>query len=589
MLGTFLGLETSLRGLEAARAGINTVSHNIDNTNTPGYSRERLQLTEAQALDVPGFTTTGVGQVGQGVDVEQVQRVRSSFLDEQYRQQNAALGEANVEQDTLNKVAGIINEPSNTGISHAMQQYWQAWDTLGSNPGELSAKTSVIDAGQTLTDVMNQTANQLSDLHTNINHSVSAVVDQVNSIVGQIANVSNQIAREQQTGTTPNNLLDQRGELLDKLSQLTNFTTKSTSVKSDGGISYDEFSLFITSTDASTGDSTEVTMIDGTQPMPKDSVDQSGTSVDWTEPLAGQRQLLPPNMVGQLQTNAEGQMEVGPIDTSGSTPGPVPLQGAGGEIQGYQSALKDVQNYQDDLNNFAANLANGQTSVTLLGDWDVPSPLPSALNNVQVPDPSGNLVDLSTLQPPPTVIKAGTTIKVYGINQLTQMGYAQDGQGQAFFTTSDGSSNITASNIRVGVTESSLAAAAKYDQNSPSLTALTGDGSLATLISSLKNASMQFTNPSPSAGPTATTTTGTLDNYLTSVVGQLGLQGQEANNNVNTQQGLVQQLDNQRQSISGVSIDEEMTKMIRYQQAYNASAKMVSAVNGMLNALMSNV
>lgn len=658
MLGTFLGLQTSLRGLEAAQAGINTVSHNIDNANTAGYSRETVDYTEMPAIDMPGLTSAMAGQVGQGVDVTQIQRQRSDFLDGQYRQQNASLGQANVEQSTLNQVSGIIDEPSSTGISSALQQFYQAWDTLGSNPSQLSSRTAVVDAAQTLTDVMNQTSSQLSALNGSVTTSLSDSVDQVNQIVSQVANISNQIARVQQTGNQPNDLMDQRDNLLDQLSQYTNFQTSTTHVTS-GAVSYDQFSLTLTgSTTASGTTSTApVTVIDGTQ-------------TDFTNDNP------PTNLVGELAIAGDtGTVKIVPESTTTTAgtalDGSPDLTGQGGQIQGYQNSVSDVQSYQNELDVLAQSLsgagggattlssgwtipasavnsppyssmtftasgsATGQTlqnfvssqgltetngtytipsgtnisslngstslgamSVTLLGQMDVSSATGSNYGSMQIQVPGGSPTTLSSyMTGPPTAtsLPAGTTLQLDGgFNQLMQLGYSENGQGQAMFgaATAAAGQPITAANISVVTQASDLATGTSVDP-STGTTGLSGDGTLATLIANLKDTQLSFPSPLSSSGSgstsSSTTLTGSLSDYLTSVVGQLGLQGQQANNTVTVQTTLTQQLNTQRQSVSGVSTDEEMTNMISYQQAYNASAKVISTINDMLTQLMTNV
>ncbi|MFB5192876.1 flagellar hook-associated protein FlgK [Alicyclobacillus fastidiosus] len=647
MLGTFLGLQTSFSGLEAAQAGINTVSHNISNANTAGYSREVVDYTENQALSLPGVSSSMLGQVGQGANVEQIQRVQSDFLDDQYRQQNASLSQANVEQSTLNEVSGIIDEPSSTGISSALQQFYQSWDTLGSNPSELSSRTAVVDAAQTLTDVMNQTANQLGALNTSVTTSLSDSVTQVNSLLSQIAGVSNQIAQIQQTGNQPNDLMDQRDNLLDQLSQYTTFQTSITPASS-GSVSYDQFTLTLTgSTTASGNTSTApVTVIDGTQ-----------TDFKNDNP--------PTNLVGKLAIAGDtGAVKIVPESTTSSAgtalDGSPDLTGQGGQIQGYQDSLSDVQSYQNELDVLAQSLAGAGTttlntgwtipasainsppynsmtftantpgataqsaadfvqgltpnngsytipagttvttslggmSVTLQGQMDFSSTTKSEFGNLNIQVPGGSqttLSDYMNANPTATSLPAGTTVQVTGLNQLLELGYSETGPGQAMFGSSASSNGqpITASNITVLTQASDLAAGTTaQDPTAATPVAVSGDGTLATLISNLSNNQMSFPSPLTTNGGTSSTLTGTLSDYLTSVVGQLGLQGQEANNNVTVQTSLTQQLTTQRQSVSGVSIDEEMTNMISYQQAYNASSKMISTLNDMLTQLMQNV
>ncbi|WP_206831587.1 flagellar hook-associated protein FlgK [Alicyclobacillus fructus] len=632
MPSTFLGLQTALRGLEVSQAGVATVSHNVDNADTPGYAREVVDISEMPSI--PQYLGGNLSALGQGAQVTQIQRIQSDFLSNQYRVQNAVLNQANVVQSTLNEVSGILDEPSSTGISNALTQFYQAWDTLGSNPSDLSARTSVIDAAQTLTQVMNQTANQLNQLRSNLQSSLASAVNQVNSLLDQIASVSNEIAKMQQLGEQPNSLLDQRDALLNQLSQYTSFQTQIQTV-TQGGVSYDQFSLTLT------GSAGPVTMIDGMK-----------TDFSNGDP--------PANLVHHLVIASDtGDVSIVPITSDSASSSDSVLAGQGGQIQGYQDSIADVQTYQSDLDVFAQSLAGpgttvltsgwtipaslvnsppynkmeftpsggtkplslqdfitneglvetngsytipagtkiatslGGMTVTLLGPLTVSSATLSNFGNMTIQVPGGEPTTFSDYVNSPVSLPAGTVLQNVGLNQLLTLGYSENGQGKPLFTSSAtaGGQPITAANITVAIQPSDLAAGTTSQTDSSGNTvAVSGDGTLATLIGNMANQQMQFPNPSSGSSATGSETlTGSLSSYLTAVVGQLGLQSQQASNTVNVQTSLLQQISNQQQSVSGVSMDEEMTNLISYQQAYNASAEIISAINAMLTQLMQNV
>src|SRR5207247_2456656 len=112
-LSTFMGLETTLRGILAQQLAIDVTGHNISNANTVGYTRQRAMLTPTDPYTVPGTTRPPqAGQLGTGVDVSSYQRVRDSFIDIQYRAQAMRQGAADATQDGLKQVEGALNEPS---------------------------------------------------------------------------------------------------------------------------------------------------------------------------------------------------------------------------------------------------------------------------------------------------------------------------------------------------------------------------------------------------------------------------------------------------------------------------------------------
>jgi flagellar hook-associated protein 1 FlgK len=508
MLGSFLGLETATRGLEAAQAAIETTSHNVANANTPGYSRQRVNLAATPALPVLGLLSALAGQVGTGVLAASITRQRDAFLDQEYWQQNQYLGNWTAQQSAIQRVSSILNEPSDTGLATVLQNFWVAWDKLSADPTDLSARTLVVQSAQTLAQTLNETASQLNDLQADLKTSLGANVTQVNGLLNQIADLNGEIAKLEASGQTPNDLLDQRDLLVDKLSNLVAVTV---SPQADGTYTI------------GTGD---YTLVQGNQVLLQLQDDPSSD---------------PP--VLQL-VDADGNAQATLDDT-------------GGQLQGTVNAMKTVAEYQADLDAFAAGLANGQMTVTLAGDWT---------------DSSG------TLHP------AGSSVTVDGLNGLLGMGYDLQGNpGTPLFVDKDSgdTSGITAANIAVNPQ-----IAGDVTRLAAGLSAKSGDGTLAATVSGARNAQVQFGDGSSAQMPLKQ---GTYDEFLQAMVGALGVLGQQINQEVTNQQALVQQIDQQRQSVSGVSIDEEMSDLIRYQQAYDASAKVIATLNDLFQNLLQNV
>lgn len=130
MRSTFFNLEIGKRGLFAQQAGLNTISQNVTNANTPGYSRQRVDLITTPSMEVPGLgKTTEAGQQGTGVVAGQITRIREYFLDAQYRDENSTSGEWEIRQDTLDKLQAIFNEPSDTGMSKVLDNFFTSWQS----------------------------------------------------------------------------------------------------------------------------------------------------------------------------------------------------------------------------------------------------------------------------------------------------------------------------------------------------------------------------------------------------------------------------------------------------------------------------
>ncbi len=218
---SFTGLQTALSGLEAAQAAITTTGENIANANTAGYTRQTVQTSATTPLTIA--IQGGGTQVGTGVSITDISRIRNQFLDVQYRAQNTATSNANSNATELGQVQTALNEPSDSGLQNIMGQFWSAWSSLASSPNNAAAQQAVVDAGQTLASTFNAVSQQIQTVQSQASQqyaSLTASNGQVAQDAQQIATLNQQIAQATQAGISPNTLLDQRDKALDDLSGL---------------------------------------------------------------------------------------------------------------------------------------------------------------------------------------------------------------------------------------------------------------------------------------------------------------------------------------------------------------------------------
>ncbi|HEY7621865.1 MAG TPA: flagellar hook-associated protein FlgK [Solirubrobacteraceae bacterium] len=226
-ISSFLGLQTSLRGLLAQQQALDVTTHNVANANTVGYTRQEATLGAAAALHVTGGATQdGSGVfIGQGVDVTAYRRIRDSFLDLQVRAQTMALGDGSTSAQALDNVQSAVNEPSTTGINAMLSKFYAAWTNLSNHPEDPGAKTAVDEAAKTLAD-------SFASLSSEISAAAAAAQDQLDATTGangpiaaaakSLAKLNKAIDSAVDAGQSPNDLLDQRDQILDQLSQYGN-------------------------------------------------------------------------------------------------------------------------------------------------------------------------------------------------------------------------------------------------------------------------------------------------------------------------------------------------------------------------------
>jgi flagellar hook-associated protein 1 len=234
---SFTGLQTALSGLEASQAAIDTTGENISNANTPGYTRQVVNTAESGSLTIPALSQQGGGaDLGTGVSISNISRIRDQFLDIQYRAQNTLTSNANTNSSELQQVQTAVNEPSSAGLQSVMSQFWSAWSSLASDPTSSAAQQAVVDAGQTLAQTFNSVSSQMTTVQSQAAQQYATLTGtngQVAQDANQIATLNSQIVSATQAGQTPNALLDQRDNLLDDLSGLAQISVTN---QSDGSV-----------------------------------------------------------------------------------------------------------------------------------------------------------------------------------------------------------------------------------------------------------------------------------------------------------------------------------------------------------------
>ncbi|HSZ03969.1 MAG TPA: flagellar hook-associated protein FlgK [Solirubrobacteraceae bacterium] len=382
---TLQGLQTALSGLIAEQTALDTTGNNIANANTEGYSRETALLEPNPPIPIPAISAqTGDGaQLGTGVTVANITRIRNVYLDAQYRAQNSALSAATTQAEVLEQAQSAFNEPSSAGIASQLSKFWSSWNNLAESSTEEAAKDAIVGAGKALATTFNELSLQLSTIATQATEQYNSLAGpggEVEDYANQIAQLNGQIKLSEEAGQQPNDMLDRRDLLLDKLSALANVTVTEQPDHTD-----------------------TVTFGEAAKPLVE------GTTVDWpqelTEAAGGRLGALigltgPKGALTALQTglNAVAETLAGTVNEhltkpffSGTTaatlavavaPGEVPASGTkfpgGNEVaqaiaalrggaaeQGYAALVEEVGSVVRTAKDDQTNL---QTTVTAIGD-----------------------------------------------------------------------------------------------------------------------------------------------------------------------------------------------------------------------------
>jgi flagellar hook-associated protein 1 len=222
-VSTFLGLQTSLRGLLAQQRGLDVTSHNVSNSNTVGYSRQEAILAPSQAFRIPagGVQDGGAVDLGTGVDVLEYRRIRDLFLDIQYRAQNTSLGSADQKAKSLDQAELALAEPGENGIADRLGRFWSAWADVANAPDNAAARQSLVEQARSLASAFGTLDGQLAQVKAQSAAEYTSITQaggEIDTIAREIAGLNVAIANAVGSGAQPNDLLDRRDLLLDQLS-----------------------------------------------------------------------------------------------------------------------------------------------------------------------------------------------------------------------------------------------------------------------------------------------------------------------------------------------------------------------------------
>jgi flagellar hook-associated protein 1 FlgK len=576
----FSMLTMGASALQTQQILLNIAGQNIANAATEGYTRQRADVV--QRLDV----RMGQLLVGLGSSVSTIERVRESLIDDRFRRENSVLGEYAIKSDFLSQVEEILSEPSQEGIAQSLADFFDSFQELANNPESIGVRTAVSGSAVTLADSMNQTFRLLNEFRTNTNNFISSTVDEINRLATQISELNRQITPLEAGGGTANASRDARDLLLNQLSELANVEIRQGSngivnVYLDGyGLvqEYEANPIAVRQNpalDATRDDLYEVVAVNaGNRPL-EISSGQLGAYLEirdgiTTDQLIGDLDTLALKLieeVNRIHSQGQGLVRFDSLTSEFAVSDPdtaldsadLPFTPVDGSffltVYDSQGGLLEQHEITIDADTDTLNTVAASITAAFAGDGRLTATV-TADNRLQI-----------------ETTTAGDTFSF--VSDDTQAGDTSDfllGIGMNAFFTFDQTQGAAGS-----------IAVASYIQDDPSLIAAgrstgPGDNTNALALAQLRNATVLGSNSSA-----------TMEEFFQSSVTSIGFVTRQAIDRVEIQTGVVDGIGNLRDSISGVSLDEEGVNLIQAQQAYEASARFIAAIDEVLQILMEQV
>ncbi|MDR3593975.1 flagellar hook-associated protein FlgK [Clostridium sp.] len=608
MAGLFDTFTIATRGLNVQQSAINTTSHNIANANTDGYSRQRaVSETTTPSGGNSKFDSGSVGQVGTGAEITSIQRIRDSFLDTQVRSETGISAYYSTTSDTLTQVESVFGEPSDTGIEELTSNFFNAFQEVNKTPNASDVKSVAIQDASTLADAINSAYNQLQKMCQDTQSVLQANVTDVNSYLDQINDLNKQIGKVSAVGETANDLMDKRDNLLDELSnkfgiKIDNSSSdtinvssteypNSTLVKSNAAdTNYSRLSYVKNATfDKTSGNITvEYYPLGNTNATPKsftvtggdqaltDKINQCGILIgdkdgivgtSTTDPTTNVTTTTPPTTAAQLNAEVfqtyQYESGVNSVDNNNIK----------GDIAANQAVQSTIQGYMDNLDRLAAGLAY---SVNAIQTGSIDSSTASqGLQNNPIFINSGNTTTTTDTGITAATIKVNSAL-VSDPTLLNCNTTSTSGQGDGARANAIANLNVLKMNLsNVASTDDLTTMTRKQFLENVGINDTSGNGT----------GFSDTTCLNLNAG----TSGSTLDSYYKTTINNLAVASQEASRQSTNQNTVLSNLQDQKSSVSGVSLDEETTNLIQFQHAYQANAKVISTIDNLLDVVINGL
>lgn len=588
MSGLGLVWDIARNAMAAQRYGMDVTSHNIANVNTAGYSRQNPVFEAKRAETYGGLL------FGRGVDTSEVRRISDRFIESRLMEQKSGLSYSQEMENYMKVLEGIFSEDPETGVSAMLAGFWNKWQDISNNPAGTSERTALYEYSMQLTEQIHSIDEGMRQLATDLTNAVNSGIGDINRISEEIAQINNQIVG-MEAGGVANDLRDKRNDLISELSgyidvksfEQDNATV--TVITARGCVLVGGNESYNLTSDGAGGEGivwqgSGGAVTDITGQITKGKL---GGWLDMRDKILAGYELNLDAMVREFAWSVNRQHSQGAgleafETTTGSYQSILPGSAAGSAASGlvFHDRIQDGS-FNIWLYDENGDVAGGGATAIVI-DADV-TPLYDA-------DPlTDDIVSqINAINPNISAELTGGKLKISASGGYTFAFSDDTSNSLAAFGINTFFSGESAGNIEaradIGAGTGFIAAALIADDGSFS----TGDNRNAIAVSDLQNAPVSFSrwicdrvNPD-----TESSVTTTFEDYYHALAGSVGIVSAGISGEKSFNEMMAGKLAEIRDGISAVSLDEEMTNLIKYQHAYTAATKLISAADEMLKTLL---
>lgn len=582
MAGGMAGLYIGVSGLKAAQTALNTTGHNLSNIDTQGYTRQQITYSTSKYFNI-GQNSAGSLQYGIGVNVQDVRRVRDEFLDKAYRQENGRTAFYESQYTAVEEVEALFGEMEGVKFEDSINDLWSSINEVAKNPGSTVTRTALVQSAVAFINRANAIYDGLVSYQKMLNKKVSDTVNRINELGSTIDQLNKKINYIESSGEDANDYRDERDKALDELASYVKIEYWETA-DSKVNINLEGYPFL-------TGNS-----------FFKMDVQTIGTTglYEPVWPTMDNRSVFAFNEeFNSINNNDIGELK-GMLLARGNTAvnyQDVPVEPVREDFASDAEYDAAYDQYESDVLYYNTNIDNSVILSTMAGFDKLINGIVEAVNNVLCPETT-TTGDITTTDG--TVIPAGTTIlnldeTAYGMDgktvgvELFSRRYTErydvkeyvdaNGETQKIYVRNDKNSFGNESLYTLGNLMVNDKVLQDYQNIPLSLEDGSEDFATAEKLIDIWEVKFAALNPDKYAKED-------FQSFYNSLVSSIANTGEVLYNMQQYQESMANELDNKRQESIGVASDEELTNMIRFQNAYNAASRYISVVSEMMEHLV---
>ncbi|MDO5291524.1 MAG: flagellar hook-associated protein FlgK [bacterium] len=575
-------------GLKTSQNALNTTAHNLANIDTTGFTRQQVIIKD-QSYKTVSINHVSTNQVGSGTGIQLVRTVRDQFYDKQYRLEAGRQGFYDVQYSAVAEIENVLGETEGEEFRTSLDDLWTSFSELVNDSTDIVQRQTAINTSKVFLERASQIQKQIDDYQKSLNSEILATVEKINSIGQQIADLNIAIRRYEAGGVqNANDLRDSRNLLLDQLSSFVNISYKEAA---DGTVHVSVEGVGFVDADSFTEMGVDVLNEDSTLLKPVwPSIDQDVyTSV-------GEYDSQNNTDVGSLKgiLAARGDYAANYTDIP-KQPNKDDFATEAEYNKAYSAYEKEVADYNNVIE--SSSIMSFQAKFDQLVHGVV-----TAINDILCPNATGTilqdgeLVTIKYLDEENAPIGMGDGNQIAGTELFTRSGTPRYRKETVTFVDKDGvetERELWIYNEEDPSKPETLYTLGQMEINedvlsNPNLLPLSDNAGTGAYDATVVDKINAMWNDAFSTLDPNSLTSYTFKEYYVALVGDVAGKGNTFTVIAENQETMVNAINNSRLSITGVSQEEELTNLIKYQHAYNASSRYISTVNNMLETIINS-